>query len=1006
MLLIILLLTFKVSSEEEQLKCGDNLEYVLNNETLTISGQGQMYNFTSGKTKPWKNSLITKIIIEEGVTSIGDYAFKGSQYLESVELSNTITYIGEEAFCIYPCISKFSLIIPNSVTHIGTYSFYGANIVSIQLSNSLKTIPRVAFRDCKYLQSLEIPEGVVTIEDYAFADCNRLTNVTFPSTLENIHEFSFSNCPKIESIVLQDNVKSIGKNAFDCCTSLVSVTLSKQLTEISESLFEECTNLESIVIPENLQIIGILAFNKCKNLGSMKIPSGVTTIGYDAFASCAKITSIELPKGLTVIDSGVFSGCSSLESLTIHGEITYVGSSAFSGCYALASIPLPDTVATIETSAFRSCNLTSFKVPPKITSISDSCFRNCNKLQSITLHEGITSIGNNSFYYCNSLVNIDIPKSVEAIGDQAFNHCDLRNVTIHENVAKIGKAAFTQNLNLDFIEVDENNKVYKSQDGILIYNLKTILAYPANKNASLYEIPDSITFIAQSAFQYAQHLETLIIHAGVTSISEDSFSDCSKLSSVTYYGTKNPSIFPVSFFKNCKSLTSVNVTTNYTSDKFGNKPVKVMKNDDDIDDVVTSSNEGNEQTSENIQISDNNQNSENIQISDNIQNSENIQISDNNQNSENIQNSEEETNDIIPIPDATQTPRPDVVIVDIPSGVNETELDDYLKEQFSNNSFSDNNNKVLGFTNDVITFDSKLDSNEFIKPIKEDSKIVYKGGNLNLVLPTKGKVTVSIENDKSSLSINGEGQMVIDKSGSQSSSVEIESKSRINGSVEITVSDKIDTLTIESIEFDKTGSLLIKKDDPNKPVNLSVKHVSTKQNSKVTLRDASILDSLTVSQSSTIALNNVSLTNANVNFDLNNNNWTPFLNGVFNDPPKNIFLNKVSDENNSPSKNEDYTLVVGQFEENKCEEWLSKIDYKDSGFNSKSCQDNSERLRAYENQKIVIKRTDKKGNGLTGGQIAGIVIGCVAAVAIVVVVVIIVLKKKKNADDQSESESI
>lgn len=994
MLLIILLLTFKVSSEEEELKCGDNLEYVLNNGTLTISGQGQMYNFTSGITRPWERELITKIIIEEGVTSIGDSAFYGCQYLESVELSNTITYIGKEAFQIYPGISKFSLIIPNSVTHIGTYSFYGANIESIQLSNSLKTIPRVAFRDCKYLQSLEIPEGVVTIEDYAFTDCNRLTNVTFPSTLENIHEFSFSNCPNIESIFLQDNVKSIGKSAFDHCTSLVSVTLSKQLTEISESLFDECTNLESIEIPENLQIIGKLAFNNCKKLGGMKIPSGVTTIGYDAFASCAKITSIELPKGLTVIGSGVFSGCSSLESLTIHGEITYVGSSAFSGCYALGSIPLTDTVTTIEKYAFRSCNLTSFKIPPKITSISDSCFRNCNNLQSIIFHEGITSIGNNSFYYCNSLENIDIPKSVEAIGDEAFNHCDLRNVTIHENVAKIGKAAFAQNLNLDYIEVDENNKVYKSQDGILIYNSKTILAYPANKNASLYEIPDSVTFIAKCAFQYAQHLETLIIHAGVTSIDEDSFRDCSKLSSVTYYGTKNPSIFPVYFFTNCKNLTSVNVTTNYTSDKFGNKPVKVMKNDDDTDDVVTSSNEGNEQTSENIQISDNNQNSENIQISDNSQNSENIQ------------NSEEETNDIIPIPEATPTPRPDVVIVDIPSGANETELDDYLKEQFSNNSFSDNDNKVLGFTNDEITFDSKLDSNEFIKPMKEDSKIVYKGGNLNLVLPTKGKVTVSIENDKSSLSINGEGQMVIDKSDSQSSSVEIESESRINGSVEITVSDKIDTLTIESIEFDKTGSLLIKKNDPNKPVNLSVKHVSTKQNSKVTLKDASILDSLTVSQSSTIALNNVSLTNANVNFNLNNNNWTPFLNGVFNDPPKNIFLNKVSDGNNSPSKNEDYTLVIGQFEENKCEEWLSKIDYKDSGFNSKSCEDNSERLRAYENQKIVIKRTDKKGKGLNGGQIAGIVIGCVAAVAIVVVVVIIVLKKKKNADNQSESESI
>lgn len=186
----------------------------------------------------------------------------------------------------------------------------------------------------------------------------------------------------------------------------------------------------------------------------------------------------------------------------------------------------------------------------------------------------------------------------------------------------------------------------------------------------------------------------------------------------------------------------------------------------------------------------------------------------------------------------------------------------------------------------------------------------------------------------------------------------------------------------------------VTNNDANKKVNLNVKDVSTKPNSKAKLQDASIWNSLTVSQSSTIDLNNVSLKTADINFDLNNNDWTPFLRGTFNDPP----------QNNSPAKNEDYTLVVGQFEENKCEEWLSRIEFKNSNFNSKSCEVNDEKLLSYENTKIVIKSTDKKGKGLTGGQIAGIVIGCFAAVAIVVVVVIIVIKKKKG-DNKSDGES-
>lgn len=120
------------------------------------------------------------------------------------------------------------------------------------------------------------------------------------------------------------------------------------------------------------------------------------------------------------------------------------------------------------------------------------------------------------------------------------------------------------------------------------------------------------------------------------------------------------------------------------------------------------------------------------------------------------------------------------MIDDIPDNVNESELDEILTDAFKNNTFDDNENKVVGFTTSKNNFNSDLEPDQFIKPMNGNSEIVHKGGNLNLVLPTTGKVTVSLENEKSSFSINGEGELVIDKAGSQSSSVDLASKSRIN----------------------------------------------------------------------------------------------------------------------------------------------------------------------------------------------------------------------------------
>ena len=154
-------------------------------------------------------------------------------------------------------------------------------------------------------------------------------------------------------------------------------------------------------------------------------------------------------------------------------------------------------------------------------------------------------------------------------------------------------------------------------------------------------------------------------------------------------------------------------------------------------------------------------------------------------------------------------------------------------------------------------------------------------------------------------------------------------------------------------------------------------------------------------------MDNVTLDNTIVNFEINYllENKNPFLRGNFKNSPKNIVLRKVSGDESHPKKNSEYTFVAGLFEEKMCSEWLKSIDYGDSDFNVKSCEDNIEDLLSMENKRIVLKSTnDEKSHGkLSTGQIVGIVIGCVAFVAVVVVVVVIVVIRKKDNKGKSES---
>ena len=196
--------------------------WTLEDTVLTISGNGEMgnYNYNSNKV-PWGTS-VTKVIIENGVTNIGEYSFYNCYELKSVIVSDGVLCI--ENFAFENCESLTDVTIPSSVVSIGGYAFEG----------------------CVSLTSINIPNGVISIGNMAFYGCSALSSVTIGNSVTSIEERAFENCIALTNIILPNSVTSIGQQAFYNCTRLVSVTIPKSITNIKSYTFYGCSNLSDV----------------------------------------------------------------------------------------------------------------------------------------------------------------------------------------------------------------------------------------------------------------------------------------------------------------------------------------------------------------------------------------------------------------------------------------------------------------------------------------------------------------------------------------------------------------------------------------------------------------------------------------------------------------------------------------------------------------------------------------------------------------------------------------
>ena len=311
-------------------KCGENLKWALDDKgKLTISGTGEMYNYSFYSAAPWADlyEKVKAVNISSGVTSIGTMAFYDNADLTSVKIADSVTCIGNNAFS--GCSELKSVIIPDSVTDLGSLAFgYCEKLSKITMSDNIKNIGQNAFSGTAYFNKTSnwksgvlyigkalieadadklsgaytVKDGTKCIADCAFSDVHYLTSIKLPDSVTHIGSYAFSDCGNLKSITFPDKLESIGDNAFYFCR-FEKLTVPGSVKTIGKQAFFMC-KIENLTIGNGVKKIESHAFD-WSNLKSVKIPDSVTSIENEAFLNCG-LESVFIPKSVKSIGAMAF----------------------------------------------------------------------------------------------------------------------------------------------------------------------------------------------------------------------------------------------------------------------------------------------------------------------------------------------------------------------------------------------------------------------------------------------------------------------------------------------------------------------------------------------------------------------------------------------------------------------------------------------------------------------------------------------------------------------------
>ena len=450
------------------------------------------------------DKLVT-IHIGEKVESIPEYAFYGCKTLKGVNITDisawcNITFSSESANPLNYAKKIYlngtlvtELIIPDGVTKINKYTFANCeSLESVTMPNSVNSIGEAAFRGCENIESITLPfvgssrkaTGENGVFGYIFGYKTKSDEGTTEQFYKDDLSYFYYIPSKLKSVVITD-AKWLSYGAFYGCENLTDITINEGATDIGSYAFFKCKNLTELFLPGTIERVGLDAFGEMNWYSTWKKfqPDGLVYIGKVLMGckgnhstnlvikdgtksinslACSQITSVVIPESVENIKSKAFNSCTNIESITVPfiggsansnekfsyifgGNVdwsipeslkeiiitqeTSIDSYDFMYCDNVESIVLSNTVKSIASYAFQNCyGLRGIKIPGSVGKIEHSAFQNCTDLTTVEIERGVKEIGVGAFNNCSSLRTLKLTKSIEKIDSDAFKYCPLSRV--------------------------------------------------------------------------------------------------------------------------------------------------------------------------------------------------------------------------------------------------------------------------------------------------------------------------------------------------------------------------------------------------------------------------------------------------------------------------------------------------------------------------------------------------------------------------------------------------
>lgn len=446
------------------------------------------------------------------------------------------------------------------VKEIDDSVFEESDIYAITIPDSVTTIGKNEFKNCKSLRHLDLGESVSLIGECSFWGCESLGSVYYNGSIDTWCKIDFQNASanpfcwatnfyidsiKIEDVVIPNTVSTIKNYAFYGMDCLQSVQISDSVSSIGDYAFYECYKIKELILGNNIDTIGDSAFERCTRLFTLTIPDSVSTIGARAFFDCITLRTVTIGSSISSLGIDTFSYCRNIIEVYNKSslEINNIGLNIYTPTYGESKIFLDNGFMFYLDEVVQ---LVGYEKSEKEIVLPDSCqgrpydiyknaFENRTELEKIVIGDNVSIVGVSAFSGCYNLETMVIGKGIEKFSEGAFWLCQKTIDMYYAGTIE-----------------DWCNVIF---DGS---HIKGFNLFIDNEIVQDLEIPDTVVEIAEGAFNYCQSILSLILPKSIAIINYGVFLGCMNLKTVYYNGTVDE-LQAVYLQPNWKGNTPINI---------------------------------------------------------------------------------------------------------------------------------------------------------------------------------------------------------------------------------------------------------------------------------------------------------------------------------------------------------------------------------------------------------------------------------------------------------------